>query len=93
MGDPADIAAIQKALDGNNELIRYILIKTSADNVVVFKRAKGEKRGLTKKEEELFEGLAEATDEVIEDEVVVEEKLAAHEQLPNLEQDLVEEIK
>lgn len=73
---PEALEAIKKSLDSDSDLIRYILVKTSTENAVVFKKPKLEpKRGLL---EEL---------EVTEEEMEVEEDVivAPHEALPELD--------
>lgn len=73
---PEMLESIKKTLDSDTDLIRYILIKTSAENAVVFKKPKLEpKRSLL---EEL---------EVTEAEMQEEEDttVAPHETLPELD--------
>lgn len=78
--EPSALESLKKTLDGIIPLVRYILIKTSAENTIVFKKPKVEpKRGF-------------AMD--VEEELAVEEEVAAddaedmksdHEKLPDLE--------
>ncbi len=82
---PEAMEALKKALDSNLALIRYILIKTSVENTVVFKKPKVEaKREVFMSEEELAELAAAAEAESDDDaEVAVDE----HEKLPELTDD------
>ena len=81
--EPEAIAAVQKALDANMDIVRYLLTKTSLDNQIVFKKVASVRRDAKKDIEEdpiLAEILADDA-EVVEEEVALE----AHEQLPALE--------
>lgn len=74
--DPEKLESIKKSLDSDSDLIRYILIKTSAENAVVFKKPKLEpKRGLLEELEVTEEEMAEEEDVAI----------APHEALPELD--------
>jgi ribosomal protein S6 len=77
---PETLESLKKALDGNNDLIRYILVKTSAENTIVFKKPKVEpKRDLGGSDElEAEEALVDDADDMKED----------HERLPDLESDI-----
>lgn len=73
---PEVLEQIKKSLDSDTDLIRYILVKTSAENAVVFKKPKLEpKRGL-------LEELEVTEEEMQEEEDVV---VAPHEALPELD--------
>ncbi len=77
---PEAIESMKKALDLNAEVIRYLLVKTSAENIVLFKKPKIEARRETViDEEELDAAIAE--EDLKED----------HELLPNVEGDILEE--
>lgn len=85
---PETLEALKKVFDGNLELMRYMLIKTDAENNVVFKKPKVEaKRGgeVSFDEGELAEIAAEMDNEEVED--VVEQ----HEKLPDLADDIAPE--
>jgi ribosomal protein S6 len=83
---PDALEVIKKALDGNTDLIRYILIKTSVENTVVFKKPKIEAKRETLGDEEV-----EMTEE--EGEEIVDESTLDHEKLPDLQGDIAEESK
>ncbi len=71
---PESLEQLKKALDGDANIVRYILIKTNSENTIVFKKPKVEaKRGVEINEEELLEN-TESVDDIIE----------AHEALPDL---------
>lgn len=73
---PEALEIIKKSLDSDSDLIRYILVKTSPQNAVVFKKPKLEpKRGL-------LEELEVTEEEMQEEEDVV---VAPHEALPELD--------
>lgn len=75
---PEALEALKKSLDAAENLVRYLLIKTNAENTIVFKKPKVEaKRGGTLSEEEILEEDAETLE--------VEDDVAAHEALPDLE--------
>lgn len=79
--EPETIAVLTKALDGNLSLIRYILVKTSVDNTIVFKKPKVDaKRETVLSEEEMDALIAGAEAESAEEETPKEE----HEKLPDL---------
>ncbi len=83
--DPAALEVLKKALDGNLALIRYILVKTNAENTVIFKKPKVDaKRDVFMSDEELAE-LESAVEEPIE------ETKEEHEKLPALEVDTAAE--
>lgn len=80
--EPEHIAAVQKALDANMELVRYLLIKTSLDNMIVFKKLAGPRREKLAVEDDAVLAEILAADEAVDD---AEVPLEAHEQLPELE--------
>jgi ribosomal protein S6 len=88
---PDVLESLKKALDGNLELMRYMLIKTDAENNVVFKKPKVE----AKREDVSFdtaelEAIAEDMDDESADDASEEVK-EQHEKLPNLEDDMTVE--
>ncbi len=87
---PDALETLKKTLDGNLELMRYLLIKTDAENNVVFKKPKVEAvRGDVSFDTEELEAIAEGMDEEsAEDTAEVQEQ---HEKLPNLEGDITVE--
>jgi ribosomal protein S6 len=79
---PNALEGLKKSLDGNLSLIRYILIKTSVENSIVFKKPKVDaKRESALSEEEMAALIAAAEQES------AEEVKAEHEKLPELEVD------
>jgi ribosomal protein S6 len=88
--DPAALEALKKAMDGNLELMRYMLIKTDAENNVVFKKPKVEAvRGDASFDAEELEAIAEGMDAPADD--ASEEVKEKHEALPNVEADMTVE--
>lgn len=86
---PEALENLKKVFDANEDLARYMLIKTDMANVVTFKKPKIEaKRDSVGEEGEEVafseEELAAANEDVAED---VQE---SHEKLPNLEDDIAE---
>ncbi len=82
---PETLEALKKVFDGNLELMRYMLVKTDAENNVVFKKPKVEaKRGgeVSFDEGELAEIAADMDSEEAEDTV------EQHEKLPDLAEDI-----
>ena len=79
---PETLEALKKAFDGNQTLIRYILIKTTAENTIVFKKPKVEAKREAFLSDEEMAALESATEEEIVDEV------ADHEKLPELSEDI-----
>lgn len=78
--DPATLAPLKKVLDGNLSLIRYILVKTSIENSIVFKKPKVDaKREVALSEEEMAALIAATEEEA------VEEVKDEHEKLPELD--------
>jgi ribosomal protein S6 len=85
---PESQEPLKKALDGNLELMRYMLIKTDAENNVVFKKPKVEAvRGDASFDAAELEAIAEGMDE----EAGTAEVQEQHEKLPNLEGDMTVE--
>lgn len=85
---PETLEALKKVFDGNLELMRYMLVKTDAENNVVFKKPKVEaKRGgeVSFDEGELAEIAADMDNEEAEDTV------EQHEKLPDLADDVTPE--
>lgn len=82
--DPSALETLKKALDGDVELVRYILVKTSAHNTIVFKKPKIE----AKRESLILEG--DLLDEELPDDGLVDDQSLDHERLPSVEEDLVE---
>lgn len=79
---PENLESLKKSLDSNLDLIRYILVKTSVENTIVFKKPKVEaKREAFLTDEELA-ALEEATDEM------VDEIKDDHELLPEVSDDV-----
>ena len=85
--EPEAMAVLKKAYDANLAVMRYMLIKTSADNLVTFKKPKMEARRA-----DLVTG---EDPELLDEEQVEEEAPAAlevHETLPNLEAEVAETV-
>lgn len=76
---PDALEALKKVLDANVNIIRHLLIKTDAENSVVFKKPKVEAKRASLEEEVLLED-----GEVLEE----EDMKADHEKLPDLEVDI-----
>jgi ribosomal protein S6 len=81
---PEALEALKKTLDGNTDIMRYILVKTHLENSVVFKKPKIEPKRDSGIDETLIE---EEEIETLEDEQEV------HETLPDLEGDITAEEK
>ncbi|MES2224735.1 MAG: 30S ribosomal protein S6 [Patescibacteria group bacterium] len=83
---PETLEALKKALDGNLDLMRYMLIKTDAENNVVFKAPKIE----AKQSDVSFDEaeLSAVADEMDTEEADLKEK---HEKLPDVEGDMTVE--
>lgn len=75
---PEALEALKKYLDANLDLVRYILLKTTAENTIVFKKPKLEAKRDT--------GIVD--EEILEDVEDTDEDLSAHDVLP----DLAEEV-
>ncbi|MDB5189005.1 MAG: Ribosomal protein [Candidatus Nomurabacteria bacterium] len=89
---PESQAVLKKALDANLELMRYMLIKTSAENLVQFKKPKIEAKRDNVSFDEMEvseEELAAANEDVIED--THEEVKELHEKLPDVAADMAVE--
>ncbi len=82
---PEAVAAINKVLDGNLSVLRYILVKTNVENTVVFKKPKVDAKRETALSEEDMAALIAASEAEAAQEVKDE-----HEKLPTLEVDSVE---
>lgn len=77
---PETMEVLKKTFDGNNLIMRYMLIKTNPENIIIFKKPKNEaRRPDAVTDESIFEGLEE--DDSIE-------ALEVHEKLPNLESEM-----
>jgi small subunit ribosomal protein S6 len=73
--EPAALESLKKSLDGDVEIVRYLLIKTEEGNNIIFKKPKVEaKRGDAQIDETDLEDADESVDDII----------AAHEALPDL---------
>ena len=80
---PDTLEQIKKSLDAEAQLVRYILLKTDADNTVVFKKPKMEaKRGDNTPIDE---------EELIADELA-EDMALDHEKLPDLAAEVTEDV-
>lgn len=76
--DPESLDSLKKLLDIEENLVRYILLKTSPANTVVFKKPKIEaKRGAEVLDEDLTDDSLEGLDDI-----------SAHEALPDLAPDI-----
>ncbi len=83
---PETIEALTKAIDGNKHLIRYILVKTSVENTIVFKKPKVDAKRETALSDEDMAALIAAS----EAEAAQEEVKDEHEKLPDLAADSVD---
>ena len=82
--EPSTLEALKKALDGNLDLARYMLIKTTIENTIVFKKPKVEAvRGGIEQDEELLD---ESEDDTTEE--LVEDMKEDHEKLPDVVDDM-----
>lgn len=79
---PESLEALKKALDANLDLVRYILIKTDAQNTIVFKKPKVDP---------IREDDSEDDEELSDDLEEVELDASAHESLPELSEDIEDE--
>lgn len=79
---PEALAALKKVLDGNLDLMRYMLVKTSAENLVQFKKPKIEAR---RDSNISIDDLDVSDEEMPEAE---EDKKEVHETLPSVEGDM-----
>jgi ribosomal protein S6 len=83
--EPEAMAVLKKVYDANTAVMRYMLIKTDAENLVTFKKPKVEARRTDLLTGEEIEAIEE---EVSEDAPVLE----VHETLPNLEAEVAETV-
>ncbi len=74
---PDAMETIKKALDGMHDVIRYILVKTSVENTIVFKKPKVEARRETLMSDD--EIIIEETEDELKEE---------HEMLPDVAEDI-----
>jgi ribosomal protein S6 len=81
---PEALEALKKVLDGNLELMRYMLIKTSAENLVQFKKPKVEAMRSNVSIDDM-----DVSDEEMDEESVEDEK-EVHETLPDVEGDMTD---
>jgi len=84
--EPEAMEVLKKAYDANTAVMRYMLIKTSAENLVTFKKPKVDARRadlVTGEETELL-------DEEVSEEAPA--SLEVHETLPNLEAEVAETV-
>ncbi|MCC7436369.1 30S ribosomal protein S6 [Candidatus Nomurabacteria bacterium] len=79
--DPSALEAIKKALDANEELVRYLLIKTDATNTISFKKPKIEAK----------RDIDSIDDADLMDDEDMEEDALDHEKLPDLTSDSQDE--
>lgn len=81
--EPDTLVALKKAYDANLEVIRYMLIKTTVENTVVFKKPKVEPKRDT---------VAALEDDILEDDVAVDDVdlKEDHELLPDVLADITE---
>lgn len=86
---PETLESLKKTLDANLELMRYMLIKTSAENVVTFKKPKVEAmRNTVSVDDVVFseEELAAANEDVADESS--DDLKEQHEKLPDLQEDM-----
>jgi ribosomal protein S6 len=89
---PETLETLKKSFDANLDVMRYLLIKTDAENVVTFKKPKVEaKRDSLSVDEMIFseEELAKANEDVKEE--PLDDIKEHHEKLPNVEDDIIPE--
>lgn len=72
--EPSSLEAIKKSLDAENDLIRYLLVKTDKENTIIFKKPKIEAK----------RGTSSIEDADLESDESVDDIIAAHEALPDL---------
>jgi ribosomal protein S6 len=65
-GAPANVEALKKSLDSNLALVRYILIKTTIENNIVFKKPKVEAKRFLANDEDLSVSEDDLSDEVVD---------------------------
>lgn len=79
---PESMEVLKKALDSVNELIRYIIVKASVENTIVFKKPKVEPKR---------DAFADATDELSADDAeILEDVPEVHEMLPDVAGDIAD---
>ena len=83
---PESLEVLKKAFDSMTDLVRYLIVKTSLENTVLFKKPKVEAR----RDSAIFEGLEEEAqaEAVIEGDI---DDIAVHEKLPDLTEDVLDE--
>jgi ribosomal protein S6 len=94
--DPSATEILKKSLDLETSIIRYLLIKTSLENTVIFKKPKIEaKRGADLAEDAIDEAALEAETEALEAsgeldaaDDTADVELADHEKLPDVTADI-----
>ncbi|MFZ4499985.1 MAG: 30S ribosomal protein S6 [Minisyncoccia bacterium] len=86
--EPEAMAVLKKAFDANLAIMRYMLIKTHAENLVAFKKPKLEARRAEDVTGEDPDADLLGEDEVGED----EDTLEVHETLPDLEAEVAETV-
>ncbi len=89
---PESMEALKKSLDANTTVIRYLLVKTTIENTVTFKKPKLEpKRGEGTHDDE-FKSLEDAVEEIPENAAddTSEEIKEHHELLPDVVGDIVD---
>jgi len=84
---PESQAIIKKALDGNIDLMRYMLIKTSAENLVQFKKPKIE----AMRNSNVSIDDMDVSDEDMSDDAEEDTK-EVHETLPDVESDITDTV-
>lgn len=83
--EPEAMAVLKKVYDANLMVMRYMLIKTDAENLVSFKKPKVDARRF----DLVIDEEINAIDEEVNEEVPV---LEVHETLPNLEAEVAETV-
>lgn len=81
---PESVEVLKKALDSVNELIRYIIVKASVENTIVFKKPKVEPKR---------DAVSDLSDEVLADDAddeVAEDAPEVHEMLPDVAADIAD---
>lgn len=79
---PDSLESLKKSLDGEVDIVRYLLIKTDADNTIIFKKPKIEARR--------DNGMIDES-ELVGDEESVDDIIEAHEALPDLMPEVLED--
>ena len=83
--EPEAMAVLKKAYDANISVMRYMLIKTDAENLVTFKKPKIDAR----RTDLALDDEVNAVEEEVNEEAPV---LEVHETLPNLEAEVAETV-